>query len=136
MQKNAKIISIVFLILIAIVFVYFFSLQEGPEPKNLLEITNQEIIKILKQDKDINSYTKKYPDFKIENKEILTKESIFSGQNGESLKQLYENLELENDRYLKVQLMDLSGSNGFFGVIDFKNNSVVKAFGIILLKWK
>lgn len=134
MKKNVKIILIVILILIAIAFVYFISIQERPGLKDLSKITNQEIIEILKKDKDINSYTQKYPDFKIENKEILAKESILAGQNAENFREIYQDLELEDNRYLKVQLMDLSGSNGFFGVIDFKNNSVVKSFGILLFK--
>jgi hypothetical protein len=134
MQKNAKIFLIAFLILVIVGFVFFAFKDREITPRNLSKITDQEIIGILKKDKDIKEYIQKYPDFKIENKEVLTRESILVGQNAQSLQQIYQDLEFEDNRYIKVQLMDLAGQNGFFGVIDFKNNSVIKAFGILLFK--
>jgi len=134
MKNNAKIFLVAGFILIIVGFSFLFFIEKDFEKKDLLKISDFEIIKILKKDKDIKEYTQKYPDFKIESKEILTKESILTGQNAQDLKQIYEGLELENERYIKVQLMDLAGQNGFFGVIDFENNSVVKVFGILLFK--
>jgi len=134
MKNNAKIFLVAGFILIIVGFSFLFFIEKDFEKKDLLKISDFEIIEILKKDKDIKEYTQKYPDFKIESKEILTKESILTGQNAQDLKQIYEGLELENERYIKVQLMDLAGQNGFFGVIDFENNSVVKAFGILLFK--
>lgn len=131
-----SIVLVVVLVMIVFISVYlvFQNKDLKKQQKDLSLISNEEIVEILKTDKDIEAYTQKYSDFKIISKEILTKDSILAGQNGQNLQPLYYGLELENDRYMKVQLMDRLGSNGFFGVIDSKDNSVTKAFGILLFQ--
>ena len=74
------------------------------------------------------------PDFKINNKEILTKESIIAGQNGPNFKEVYQGLELQNGRYMRIDLINQAGDRGLIAVIDFKKQTVLKAYGIILLK--
>ena len=43
---------------------------------------------------------KTFPDFKINNKEILTKESIMPGKMA-NFKEVYQGLELQNGRYMR-----------------------------------
>jgi chaperonin cofactor prefoldin len=47
---------------------------------------------------------------------------------------VYIGLELEDTRYLKVQLMNASGREGYITVIDGNDSSVQKAFGMLLLQ--
>jgi hypothetical protein len=134
-KKRIAILSAILIIFLVIIGFTYFVLQNKNKPiKDLSLLNDTEIIEILKTNKDIKEYTKNYPDFKIENKEILTKDSIAFGQNGNNLQPLYYGLELEDNRYMKVQLMDSIGSNGFFGIIDAKDSSVQKAFGILLFQ--
>ena len=138
MKKNIVIIFSVVLVvlLVAIAFTYFIS--QNKNQKNQIEdlslVNNEEIINILKTDKDIESYTQKYSDFGISNKEILTKDSIIAGQSSENFQAVYSGLDLEDNRYMKVDLMNQAGSSGFVAVIDFKDKSVSKAFGILLFQ--
>ncbi|MGA2417847.1 MAG: hypothetical protein ABSF55_01225, partial [Candidatus Staskawiczbacteria bacterium] len=74
-----------------------------------------------------------YVDKKIDKKEILTKESIVAGQNGPNFKEVYQGLELQDSRYMRVDLMNQAGDKGLITVIDFKNQTVPKAYGIVLL---
>ncbi len=135
MKKNILIILLVVLLLIVVcIYLIFQNKNSKSQIKNLSAVSNEEIIKILETNKDIKNYTQKYSDFKIVDKEILTRDNILAGQNGQSLQPLYYGLALEDNRYMKVQLMDKTGSNGFFGVIDFKDKSVAKAFGILLFQ--
>jgi hypothetical protein len=139
MRKNIIILfSVVVIIAISgIVFVF----NTNPHNKNLQiqtkdlsSVSEQEIVKILKTNTDVQQYMQKFSDFTIKSKEILTKESILAGQAGQVFQALYYGLDLENNRYMKVELMNVAGSNGFITAIDFKNNSVPKAFGILLLQ--
>jgi len=134
MKKYTAIILLVILVvLLAILSLVYFVFQDKI-PKNLSLVNNQKIIKILKNNADIQIYTKTNPDFKIESKEVLTKESIIAGQNGQNFKEVYQGLELEENRYIKIQLMNQSGNSGFVAVIDFNDNSVPKAFGLVLFE--
>jgi len=134
-KKRIVILSVILIIFLIIISFSYFVLQKKKSPiKDLALLNNAEIISILKTNKDIKTYTQKYPDFKIATKEILAKNDIINGQNGQSLQPLYYGLELEDNRYMKVQLMDSAGSNGFFGIIDAKDSSVTKAFGILLFQ--
>jgi len=57
-------------------------------------------------------YIERYKNFKIEKKTLLTKESILAGQNGENFKEVYQSLDLEDNRYLRADLMNAAGELG------------------------
>jgi hypothetical protein len=101
---------------------------------NLSKISNQQIISALSQNKDCKDYMEKYKDFKLEKKLILTKENILEGQKAQNFKEVFMGLELENNRYIIVNLIDSSESNGFVAVVDFKENQVPKAYSLLLFK--
>jgi len=138
MQNKKIILWIVVAVLLVVILIFGYLIFKNQslknQPINPFLAKDEEIISILKTNKDIEIYTEKYPDFKINNKVILTKDSILAGQNDQNFQPVYLGLDLEDNRYMKVDLMDQLGSNGFIGVIDFKNNSVTKAFGILLLQ--
>ena len=135
LSKNIIITIIVLIIAVIAVLVFFFPKKELPElPKETSEITNEEIIELLKENKDSLSYIERYPGFKIEAKTVLTKESILEGQEGPNFKEVYQDLSLEDNRYLRVDLMNSAGDKGLITIIDAKTKTVPKAFGILMIK--
>lgn len=105
-------------------------------PKEISKISNNEIISLLKTNNDVKNYLEKYPSFRIEKKEILSKENIVALQNAENFKEVYQDLILENNRYIKVDLIDLNNTNGLIAVLDFKNKQVVKVFAVLSIESK
>ena len=99
--------------------------------KAVLKITDEQIIRLLKENKDSLEYITKYPNFKIEAKTLLTKESILSGQEGPNFKEVYQGLSLQDNRYLRV---DLADATGLITVIDTKTGTIPKVFGVILIR--
>ena len=93
--------------------------------------SEKELINLLKKDDDVLAYINKYRSFRIENKNILSEEEIINKQNGQELKEVYQDINPENDRYVRVDLIDGSGSNGLIVVIDLKEQKVIKSFDII-----
>ena len=75
-----------------------------------------------------------HPDYIIEDKIILTKESILAQRSGANFKEVYQGLEFQDNRYMRIDLINSAGDRGLVSVLDFKNNTVPKAYGIILLK--
>ncbi len=71
---------------------------------------------------------------KLEKKIALTKESILEGREGEGFKEVYQDLSLENGRYLKVDLINTTEDRGLIAVLDLKTKEVPKVYGLILLK--
>jgi hypothetical protein len=118
--------------LYVLLFMPFSGLSGNKIDLNLIK--DQEIIEILKTNADVADYIARNPDFSIQSKEILTKDSILKGQNQNTFQPVYIALELENDRYLKVQLMNTAGSEGYITVIDANDSSVQKAFGMLLIQ--
>jgi hypothetical protein len=134
MKKNILIIFVlVLVILIALVGWFLYNKFASLHNKDLSKISDSQIISILEKNADVRDYVKVHPDFKIKQKEILTKESITAGQNGTSFKEVYLGLELQDNRYMRIDLINFSGDRGMITVIDFKNETVLKAYGIILL---
>lgn len=139
MDKNIRIILLVVLaVLLSAGFFYLSFILGGKNKKSkdvdMFSATDKEVVEILKTNKDVAEYTQAHSDFKIESREILKKESILAGQQGQNFQAVYSGLELEDNRYMKVQLINTEGNNGFITVIDSKDNSVPKAFGILLFK--
>ena len=102
--------------------------------KDITKITDQDVIAALNTNADAKNYMEKNKDFKITGKAILTKDDITEGQTAENFKEVYGGLDLEDNRYLKVDLMNAVGDRGLVSVLDFKENKVIKAYGLILLK--
>ncbi len=127
----ALIFAVVAVLLYAFFFIDFWG--SGKEA-DLNTLTDQQIIEILKTNADVADYISRNPDFGIQSKEILTKDSILKGQNQNTFQPVYIGLELEDTRYLKVQLMNASGREGYITVIDGNDSSVQKAFGMLLLQ--
>ena len=98
------------------------------------QITKSEIIEILKTNPDSLEYINQYEDFDIINKTVLTKESILEGQNATKFREVYQNISLEDGRYLKVELMNKQKDRGLITVLDMKNKRVAKAYWLILTK--
>jgi len=139
MSKKVTIIIIVFLIILLTVVGCVFTLKRqlskntSDIPIDISKVTNSEIIDLLRTNNDSLDYIEKCKDFKIEKKSPLTKESILEGQNGENFKEVYQGLDLEDNRYLRADLMNAAGSWGLITVLDFKTKSVIKAFGLMLI---
>jgi len=133
-MKKTGIIIFPIIILLIIISVCFFFSGKSNMPEDISKLTGQQIVSILQKNQDAKNYMQKYSDFKISAKTILARESILSGQQGQNFKEVYQGLELEDNRYLKVDLMNASGDRGLTAVIDYKDKSVPKAFGIILIK--
>ncbi|MCD6558232.1 MAG: hypothetical protein J7K31_04380, partial [Candidatus Aenigmarchaeota archaeon] len=91
------------------------------------------IKQILKQNNEVLGYMEKNPDYQVLNTSILSADEIREKQNGTQFRELYENLTLEDNRYVKVDLMGESG-HGLMTIIDLNKGEVVKVFGIILIK--
>ena len=129
--KQKHIIIIVFVIAITAGIFFLFKNQS---PKDISKITDKEIINLLEKNKDSLDYMERYKDFKIEKKISLTKESILEGQNAERFKEVYQDLSLEDNRYLRVDLINITGDKGLITVLDLKTREVPKVYGLILLK--
>lgn len=130
LKTEIIIIFVIVLMLAIIVGIYFWKNNQAGD---IAKISDREIILLLRGNMDAGEYIKSYPDFKINKKEVLTKESILAGQNGQNFKEVYQGLELENSRYLKVDLINGAGDRGLISVIDFKEKKVLKSYGLILL---
>jgi hypothetical protein len=129
--------ALIFAIAAVLLYAFFFVDFGGSglgKKADLNSLTDQEIIEILKTNSDVSGYIARNPDFTIQSKEILTKDSILKGQNQNTFQPVYIALELEDNRYLKVQLMNAAGSEGYITVIDANDSSVQKAFGLLLLQ--
>ena len=121
------------IIVVLVIGIYFFFLY-NKKISDISEISDSKIISILNKNEDAKEYMQEYSDFKIEEKILLTKENITVGQNAENFKEVYQGLELEDGRYIKINLVNSSGSMGLVAVIDFKNKITVKAYGLMILK--
>jgi cell division protein YceG involved in septum cleavage len=134
MNKKAIYISCIVVVLIAIVLAVYLFYTYPKKLKNISEINNNDIVVALKANQDAKEYMESHKDFKIVTKTILTKDDILQGQNGQNFKEVYLGLELEDSRYIKIDLMNEAGSNGLVAVFDFKEDRVLRAYGIMLLK--
>ena len=92
------------------------------------------IIAILEKNQGSKDYMQEHKDFKIQDKTVLTKESIVAGQNGQNFREVYQGLDLQDNRYLKVDLMNSTGDRGLIAVVDFQKRIALKAYELILLK--
>ena len=126
MKKIVLILIAIIIILAAVV--YFF-----PAGKKSNDLSRQEITDILSKEKQGLEYIGKYPDFTIRAQEILTKDKITIGKNGKSFKELYNNLEMEDNRYERIDLVNAGGDRGLLAVIDMENRTPVNVYGLILL---
>lgn len=124
-------VALVVLILLSAGLFFVFGSQET---KDLSKVLDKDIIYMLNKNPDAKDYMQKHPDFKIEKKEVLTNESIVAGQNGQNFKEVYQGLTLEENRYMKVDLINIEGDNGLIVVLDLKSGKVEKVFGKVLLK--
>lgn len=125
---------IIFVIIIFAVLAVFWSLFNNYFQKNISELSDKDIIELLQKNQDAKDYMQNYPDYKVDKKAILSKDDIIQGQNAQNFKEVYQSLELEDKRYIKVDLINSAGDRGMITVIDFKNKSVLKAYGIMLFK--
>jgi hypothetical protein len=130
-KKNTLIFFFAVLIILFAVAGLFLYNQKSQDLSN---VSDSQIISLLQKNSDAGDYIKNHPDFKIQDKIILTKESIAAGQNAQNFKEVYQGLELQNNRYMKVDLINSAGDNGLIAVIDFKTETTPKAYGLILLK--
>jgi len=128
--------TLAFAAVASLLYYLFFMSFSGSAGKriDLNLITDQQIVEILKTNADVADYIRRNPDFTIQEKEILTKDSILKGQNQNTFQPVYMGLELEDNRYMKVQLMNLAGNEGYITVIDSADSSVQKAFGLLLFQ--
>ena len=150
---NKKLLSVIFafLALILVALFYFVTSEKEInkensqiqveeeqsityEPLDISKITEDQIIDLLGTNSDSKEYIEKYKGFKIEAKTPLTKESIVAGQNAGNFREVYQDLDLEDGRYLRADLMNAAGNWGLIAVLDLKTRSVLKAFGLMLVQ--
>ena len=140
MSKNTLIIIIVIAIVVIAGIVLFSQKKSEDLPEeialqeNISEITDEQIVELLKENKDSLSFVEKNKDFKIQFKAVLTKESILKGQEGSNFKEVYQDLSLEDNRYIRVDLINALANKGLIAVIDTKTKTVLKVFGKLLIK--
>ena len=95
--------------------------------------TQQEVIQILKTNTDAADYINKNRDYSIKITP-LSKQDILEGEKATNFREVYQNLTLENNRYLKADLMNNNGE-GLVTVVDMKTRAVVKLYGLRLIKF-
>jgi hypothetical protein len=136
MKKNAIYFYAILLaiVLIATADFFIYNQKSNEESYNISNVSDQQIISILSQNSDAVEYIKNHPDFRIQNKTILTKDAIIAGQNGVNFREVYQELDLQDNRYMRVDLTNVAGNKGLITVIDFKTKGVSKVYGILLLK--
>ena len=127
-------VVLVMICLCAVAVFYSYWNRQDNFPKDISKATNKQIIGLLEKNKDGANYIAKYPDFRVDKKMVLDKDSIIAGQSGQNFKEVYQGLELENNRYMRVDLMNQSGDRGLIAVLDFKTQQTVKAYGVVLVK--
>ncbi|MFA5877810.1 MAG: hypothetical protein WC845_00305 [Candidatus Staskawiczbacteria bacterium] len=132
MSKRNIVISF-FVLLFVVAYFFVYNNPSQNMSADILKTTDAEIIKLLKTNTDSAEYMNKYVDFKIGEKTLLNKDSISAGQNGQNFQEVYQGLELEDNRYLRVDLMNSAGDWGLITVLDFKTKTVTKAFGLMLI---
>ncbi len=126
---NKKIILLAAGLCLFLGAVYFFLTQE----MGLSEMNDNTLIALLAKNYDVKEYMDANPGFKIAEKNILTGDMISAGQKGQNFNEVYQDLALEQNRYMRVDLINGSGDKGLITVIDFKTKTVVKAFGTVLV---
>lgn len=136
---NKKIVIYLILVFLAAGFCFLFILNNKENEAYVINddpvtVTDERIKEILKTNLDVTDYIERNPDFYIQGREILTKDSILAGQNGNDFQPVYIGLDLEDSRYMKVWLINQFGNEGYIAVIDFKDSSVQKAYGLLLFQ--
>jgi len=138
-MKVSKIYIAVIFIVLLLTAGYFFIYREtflgndSSTLKDISQFSDEDIVALLKTNPDSSEYMGKYKDFKIGKRTVLTKESILEGQNGENFKEVYQGLDIENNRYLRADLMNSAGDWGLITILDFKKRTVAKVFGMLLI---
>jgi len=131
MKKNVLIICVVTLaILLAAIGLFLYN----QKPQDLAKVSDSQIISLLNKNSDAKEYIQNHSDFKIQNKTILTKESIMAGRNGASFREVYQGLELQDNRYVLVNLINSTGDKGLIAAVDFETKTAPVAYGLLLLK--
>ena len=134
-KKNILIIfSVVSVFVVLATVVGLFLYNSESKNIDILKVSDGQIVSLLNKNSDAKDYMQNHSDFKIDKKEILTKNSIMAGQNGPNFREVYQDLELKENRYMRVDLMNSTGDSGLVVVLDFKTKQAIKAYGIILLK--
>jgi hypothetical protein len=108
MNKNILIIFVVVIIFVALAGIFLYN----QKPLDLSKVSDSQIISLLDKNPDAKEYMQSHPDFRIENKTILTKESILAGRNGPNFREIYQILELQDNRYMRVDLINSAGDKG------------------------
>lgn len=132
-KKNIVII-LVALVVVIVLAVGILLVIQGQIPKDLSKVSSNQIISMLGNNVDAKDYMQKHIDFKIESKEPLTVKSILVGQNGQIFREVYQGLEMEDNRYMRVDLVNTAGDKGLITVLDFNTGQAIKAYGKILLQ--
>jgi hypothetical protein len=127
--KTIIIILVIGALSAAIIFVI-----QNQKPLDLSKVTDSQIISLLNKNSDAKEYMQNHPDFKIDKKEVLTKQSIVAGQKGANFKEVYQGLKLQDSRYMRVDLMNVAGDRGLIALIDFRENTTLRAYGLLLIK--
>lgn len=131
-----KKVYVLIICLIAIAGYFIYNQLASLRAEDISKATDSQIAFMLKKNSDAKEYIQNYTDYKIEEKEILTKESITAGQQGQTFREVYMGLDLEENRYLLVNLINQAGDRGLIAVIDFKKQETPNAYGILLFKSK
>jgi hypothetical protein len=117
-------------------FIYnqFVAKYPAQQARDISQATDAEIILILSKNQDAKDYMQKHKDFILQNKTVLSEESILAGQNAQNFREVYQGLSLEKNRYMRVDLGSPAANSGLIAVLDFKVGQVIKVYGIILLQ--
>ena len=143
-KKNIIIFSVLFVAVAVSAFLLFPDkknsepiAEDNPVitgPIDISTITNEQIVSLLKTNPDSAGYVNKYKDFVITSETPLTKEIIEAGREGANFKEVYQDLELQDDRYMRVDLMNKEGNYGMITVLDLDTASVLKAYALLLMQ--
>jgi hypothetical protein len=115
-------------------YLYFNKAKLNNINQDASKATDKELLSILSRNQDAKEYMEDHKDFKINKKEVLTIESIEAGKGGQNFKEVYWDLNLENGRYIKIDLINQVGDRGLITVIDYKEKTTLKAYGLMLFK--
>ncbi len=98
-------------------------------------ITREEIVEMLKTDEVGLAFLENYDGFKIERRELLSKEEIERRAIEGDYKEIYEDLSLEDDRYVMIRIAEREKNRGLVGTLDMEASVAVSLYNLFLINF-
>ena len=122
-------LAVVLILFVAGFFIYMDTEEEIVEE----EITRERVVEMLKTDEVGREFLEDYSDFEVDEAYILTKEQIEERKEGWRYTLLYEDLLLEDNRYMKLRLVQEEKGMGVAGTFDLQEEEMVLMYYLFLV---